>query len=371
MSASDRTLFVVGATHHRTPLELREKLALTPDKLGQFWSSLAKLRGLSEFAVLNTCNRIEFYGVSEDPATVTELQAQFCAFQGFSMAEFETVRQHAIGPEAVRHLLEVSSGIDSQMIGETEILGQVKDAYAEAQTRRSVGPILNRLFQKSFQHAKYVRTNTAITEGQISVANVAVDLAQKIFGQLEKTKILLLGAGEIGEKTARAFQSRGAASLTVASRTFERAMGLAQEFSAAALPFEHVAQHLSDYDVVVCSTAAPSAVITATDVASAMKKRRAQPLFFIDLALPRDVDPAVADLENVFIYNLDDLARIADENRAARENEVRRAREILKEKSEALWKQLGGLVASTTPLSAENTRHPRVDFEFSPQTKPH
>ncbi|HEU5079575.1 MAG TPA: glutamyl-tRNA reductase [Opitutaceae bacterium] len=370
MSTQNRTLFVVGATHHRTPLELREKLALTPDKLSQFWAALAKLRGLSEFAVLNTCNRIEFYGVSEDASTIAELQERFCEFQGFSADEFERVRQQSVGQEAVRHLLEVSSGIDSQMIGETEILGQVKDAYAEAQTRQSVGPILNRLFQKSFQHAKYVRTNTAITEGQISVANVAVDLAQKIFGQLEKTKILLLGAGEIGEKTAKAFQSRGAAGLTVSSRTLERAMGLAREFGAAALPFEHVANRLSDYDVVVCSTSAPHAVITAGDVSAAMKKRRAQPLFFIDLALPRDVDPAVANLENVFIYNLDDLARIAEENRAARENEVRRAREILKEKSEALWKQIGGLVAGSAvaPRAAAAQENP-LSFGLSPNAK--
>jgi glutamyl-tRNA reductase len=342
MAASTRTLFFVGANHHRAPLALRERLALTPDKIGHFYGALAKLHGLSEYAILNTCNRIEFYGVSDDLGTVRDLQDRFCTFQGFSGEEFEQVRQLATGPAVVQHLLEVSAGLDSQMIGETEILGQVKDAYSDAQARRSVGPILNRLFQKSFQHAKFVRTNTAITEGQISVANVAVDLAQKIFGQLEKTKILLVGAGEIGEKTAKAFQSRGAGGLTVASRTFERAMGLAQEFGVAALPFEQVPHHLSEYDVVVCATASPTAVVTAADAAAAIRKRRAQPLFFIDLALPRDVDPAVGGLENVFIYNLDDLARIADENRAAREIEVLRAREILKEKTEGLWKQLGG-----------------------------
>lgn len=351
-------LFVVGASHHTTPIALREKLALTPDKMESFCNSLGRLRGLREYAVLNTCNRVEFYGVAEDELTVRELQTHFCEFQGFSSDEFQSIRQQALGHAAVQHLVEVASGLDSQMLGETEILGQVKGAYAAAQKRQSVGPILNRLFQKTFQHAKYVRTYTAITEGQISVANVAVDLAQKIFGNLSNTRILLVGAGDIGEKTAKAFQSRGAASLTVSSRTLERAMELARVYDAVALPFEHVAHHLSEYDVVVCSTAAPTVVVSETDADAAMKKRRAQPLFFIDLALPRDVDPAVRNLENVFVYNLDDLAQIAEENRAARAVEVGRARDLLKDKAEALWKQVGGGVGiSSHPsfgTSAEN-----------------
>ncbi len=341
-SGSSHLLFLVGVNHHRTPLELREKLALTTDKMEQFCGLLRDLPGLREYAVLNTCNRVEFYGIAENATTLESLENEFCAFQDFPSQEFRNVREFATGSSVVQHLLEVSSGLDSQMLGETEILGQVKTAYADAQRRRSVGPFLNRLFQKSFQHAKYIRTNTAITEGQISVANVAVDLAQKIFGPLEKTKILLLGAGEIGEKTAKAFRSRGAVSLTVASRHIERAVELAQAFDARALPFEHVPHHLFEYDIVVCSTAAPAAVVKAQDTALAMKKRRAQPLFFIDLAIPRDVEPAVGELENVFVYNLDDLARIAEENRVARAAEVSKAKALLRDRSASLWKQVGG-----------------------------
>ena len=358
MAAPLPVLFLVGASHHTTPIALREKLALTADKMESFCGSLRRLRGLREYAVLNTCNRVEFYGVAEDEATLGELQAHFCTFQGFSAEEFRSIRQQILGHAVVQHLVEVASGLDSQMLGETEILGQVKEAYAAAQRRQSVGPILNRLFQKSFQHAKYVRTYTAITEGQISIANVAVDLAQKIFGELSNTRILLIGAGDIGEKTAKAFQSRGAASLTVSSRTLERAMELAQAYDAEALPFENVPHHLSEYDVVVCSTAAPTAVVSERDAEAAMKKRRTQPLFFIDLAMPRDVDPAVRNLENVFVYNLDDLAQIAEENRAARAVEVTRARELLKDKAEALWRQVGGGVGlssyPSTPLSPES-----------------
>lgn len=334
------TLFTLGASHHTTPIELREKLALTADKMNTFCERLNQLAGLREYAVLNTCNRVEFYGLADSTETVTNLQREFCAFQGFSDAEFHAIRQHALNRDAIQHLLEVSSGLDSQMLGETEILGQVKEAYAAAQSRHSTGPVLNRVFQKNFQYAKHVRTHTAITEGQISVANVAVDLATKIFGDLAEARILLLGAGEIGDKTAKAFQSRGARALTVASRRLERAQELATTLGATALPFEQWASHLADFDIVVCSTAAPQTVVTSQSIQAAMKKRPARPLFLIDLALPRDVDPSAAEMENVFLYNLDDLAKIAEENLAARTAEVARAREILIEKANSLWEQI-------------------------------
>ena len=335
-------LFVVGVTHHTTPLELREKLALNEQTLPEFRRELAALPGLREVAVLNTCNRVEFYGVADSPATIETLQMAFCQRQGLPADEFSRIRLQATNDEAVRHLLEVASGLDSQLLGENEIFGQVKDAYAGAQAAGTVGPVLNRVFQKSFQGAKYVRTHTAITEGQISTANVAVDLALTIFGDLSRARVLLLGAGEIGEKTARAFQSRGAAQLTVASRTLQRAMELASQLDAVALPFEHIDRHVAGFDIIVCATAAPRAIVTASAVAAAMKQRPAQPLFLIDLALPRDVEPAAAERENVFLYNLDDLARIAEQNRAAREAEVGKAKAIVAEKTAALWRQLNG-----------------------------
>jgi glutamyl-tRNA reductase len=240
----------------------------------------------------------------------------------------------------VRHLLEVAAGLDSQMLGETEIFGQVKEAYADAQNRGSTGPVLNRIFQKVFQAAKHVRTHTAITEGQVSVANVAVELALNIFGGLRDTRVLLLGAGEIGEKTARAFQSRGAGSLTVASRRFERAMELATALGASAMPFEQRDARLMEFDVIVCATSAPGAVLSLEAVKAAMHRRPARPLFCIDLALPRDVEPATANLENVFLYNLDDLAKIAEQNRAARVAEIVKCRAIVEEKAGALWRQV-------------------------------
>ena len=337
---SSPVLFILGASHHTTPLELREKLALTAARLPAFHQAAATLPGMRELAVLNTCNRVEFYGTADSVETVQRLRATFCEFQSFPAEAFAAISLQATGLAAINHLLSVASGLDSQMLGETEILGQVKDAYAAAQERRTTGPVLNRVFQKAFQHAKYVRTHTAITEGQISVANVAVDLALKIFGDLSTTRILLLGAGEIGEKTAKEFQSRGASTLTIASRTLGRAMELATTMNGSALPWEHVSSRLADYSVVVGSTAAPDVVVTLADTMVAMKTRPAEPLFFIDLALPRDIDAAVAKLENVFLYNLDDLAKIAEENRAARAAEVVHARKIVIEKASALWKQI-------------------------------
>lgn len=354
-------LFVIGATHHRAPLAVREKLSLSAEGAEALRSELAAIEGLREFAVLNTCNRVEFYGVAASSDAARRVSAAFCARQHFDAAEFEKIRLDLRGRDAVLHLLEVSAGLDSQMIGETEIFGQVKEAYAAAQSRGTTGPVLNRVFQKGFQAAKHVRTHTGITEGQVSVANVAVDLAVNIFGGLTDTRILLLGAGEIGEKTAKAFQSRGAAALTVASRRFERAMELATALGASAMPFDQRDGRLAEFDIVVCATSAPDVIVTHATVRSAMHRRPTQPLFFIDQALPRDVEPTVAEIDNVFLYNLDDLARIAEENRIAREAELAKCRAIVSEKAEALWRQVAPQVESLaappspTPLPQEKT----------------
>jgi len=339
-SSPAKTLFVLGATHHRTPIEVREKLALPPDSLTALHNELVAIEGLNELAPLSTCNRTEFYGVASSPEAIARLRRSFCAQQQFPETQFAPYALELQGRAALQHLFEVASGLDSQLVGETEILGQLKDAYAVAHARRSTGPILNRVFQKAFQAAKYVRTHTAITEGQVSVANVAVELARDIFGRLDKIRILLLGAGDIGEKTARAFQSRGVTSLSVSSRRLDRAMALASDLGAFALPFWLAPAKLADFDIVVCATAAPSTVIASEAVDAAMHRRASQPLFLIDLALPRDIDPRVGDQPNVYLYNLDDLAHIAEENRQARESEIALCRQLLTARTDTLWSRL-------------------------------
>jgi glutamyl-tRNA reductase len=335
---SEPCLFVVGASHHLAPLEVRERLALVSE--AELRADLAAVPGLREFAVLNTCNRVEFYGVGADAEAAAGVQAAYCARQRFSAAEFERIRYRLAGRDAALHLFEVASGLDSQLLGENEIFGQVKEAYAAAQSFGSTGAVLNRVFQKAFQAAKHVRTHTGISAGRVSVANVAVDLASNIFGSLAGARVLVLGTGEIGEGTARAFSSRGAADLAVAGRRAERAAAVASGLGAGTMRFDERDSRLADYDIVVCSTAAPGAVLSTSAVAAAMRRRPARPLLLIDMAVPRDVEASAADLQNVFLYNLDDLAGIAEQNRSLREAEAARCRTILAQRADALWRQV-------------------------------
>jgi len=335
---SEPFLFVIGATHHNAPLEVRERLALASES--DLRADLAGVDSIREFAVLNTCNRVEFYGVGTDESAADRVQAAYCARQKFAVAEFERIRLRLTGRAAALHLFEVASGVDSQLVGENEIFGQVKDAYAAAQAAGSAGSVLNRVFQKAFQAAKHVRTHTGIAAGTVSIANVAVELAADIFGSLGGAKVLVLGTGEIGGMTAKAFASRGAEDLAIAGRRTEAAHEIATGIGAGVLPFGDRESRLAEYDIVVSSTAATDTILSAAAVAGAMRRRPARPLLLIDLAVPRDIDVAAARLENVFLYNLDDLAGIAEKNRAAREAEIARCRVILAERAEGLWSHL-------------------------------
>jgi glutamyl-tRNA reductase len=334
-------LFVVGATHRTAPLEFRERIALGAEAEAGLARELAAMGSLREFVILSTCNRIEIYGVAADQGTPGRVSAAFCALQRVDRADFGQFCLETVGQEAVMHLLEVACGLDSQILGETEILGQVKRAYSAAQARGSAGSVLNRLFQKGFQAAKHARTHTGISTGQVSVANLAVDLASNIFGKLENARVLLLGAGLMGEKSGRAFVSRGAGTLSVSSRRLEAAGELAAKLGCGVLPFEERESRLADWDVVVCSTAAAGTILSANAVRDAMKLRAARPILIVDLAMPRDVEGAAADAGNVFLYNLDDLARITETNRLARAAEAERARQILSRRAESLWRHIG------------------------------
>ncbi len=343
-------LFLVGATHRTAPFGFREKLSLPPEAEAGFSRELLGLRGLREFAILNTCNRVEVYGVATEENVPDQVAAAFCARQHVAPAEFSRFGFVSLDRDAVGHLLEVASGLDSQMLGETEIFGQVKRAYANAQARGTVGIALNRLFQKAFQAAKHIRTSSAVSLGQVSVANVAVELALNVFGRLEGVSLLLVGAGEMGEKSGRAFLSRGANRLTVCSRHRDHAAAVARSLEAQVLPFDEREIRLGDYDIVVCSTSAPGIVITAEAVRGAVAARAGRPQLLIDLAMPRDIAASAADLHGVFLYNLDDLAALAEKNRLARQVEAERSREVLAPRAESLWTQLqlplGGLPAT-------------------------
>ncbi len=359
------TVFLVGVTHRTAPFGFREKLALGVEGEAALAADLKALTEVREFAVLNTCNRVEIYGVATDESAVREVVANFCSLRGVTVGDFESFGFVLGGHDAVEHLLHVASGLDSQILGETEIFGQVKRAYAVAQTRGSAGPILNRLFQKAFQAAKHVRTNTGITTGQVSVANVGVDLALSVFGCIADARILLLGAGEMAEKSARAFQSRGAKHVTVASRSLDRARDLASALGGEAIPFEHRETQLSQFDVVVCSTSSPSTVLSAAAVRQALRARSSRPMLFIDLAMPRDIEASVGEMENAFLYNLDDLAAVAAKNRQARLAEAEAGRGELTPRAHALWRQLH-LQLTTLPGERHTAPGEGVVFPAAP-----
>lgn len=340
MSDVLQSLFVLGTSHHATPLDMRERFALTPPQALQLQLQLHALDGIRECLVLNTCNRLEIYGLADKIERIDEIRSLFCQKQNVPEELFQQYAYSHNNLKALQHVLEVSTGLDSQMVGETEILGQLKTAYANARDAKCTGNVLNRLFEKSFQAAKAARTQTGITRGQISIGNVAVDLASRIFGKLNKSRVLLLGSGEVGEKTAQALKSRGIGDISVSSRTFENAHKLAHSLGGAAIDFEDFTEQLEHFDIIICSTAAPGTLLSCEVMARNMKQRPERPCFLIDLALPRDVDPAVEEVENVYLYNLDDLSNIANENLEARKAEIENAREILKKHAWNLWLQL-------------------------------
>jgi glutamyl-tRNA reductase len=342
-------LVLLGASHHTAPLAVRERLAINGDRATVLAERLHATPGVREFALLNTCNRIELYTVANGSHAIDAVRQTLSEVTGCAPVDLDGVVVQRENHDAIAHLFEVASGLDSQIVGEVEILGQVKDAYDRALDRKWTGPVLNRVFQKTFQAAKHIRTNTSIGAGQISIATVAVDLAGKIFGELDPVKILVVGAGEIGLKTAQAFQSRGARSITVASRTLSKAEEIAAAAGGWAASMAELPEILAKSDIVASSTSSPNAVITRELAAQAMKHRAGRPLFLVDLALPRDIEPDCGGIPNVYLYNLDDLAQIAETNLAQRQAEVAKCRAILAQRTAQLWPQVAHSLGTTGP----------------------
>lgn len=336
------SLINFGASHHTTPIEVREHFAIAPERMAEFYQHLRSVSAVEELTVLSTCNRTEIYAVVQDQQAIQALGHSFCNLQSLAPYDLARYGYDWRDRNAVQHLFGVASGLDSLVVGETEILGQVKTAYEIAGEHQALGPVLNRLFQRSFQAAKWIRTNTQIGRGQVSVGTVAVDLALKIFGNLKDSRILVVGAGEISERTITALKSRGARLITVCNRTDQRAMELAKLYGGSALPFDQFSSSISQFDIIICSTSSPTPVLTREMMGDAMKSRSYNPLFLIDLALPRDVDPNLAEMENIYLYNIDDLSQIAAENLAFRQAEMDRCREVLASRAEDFWRNVVG-----------------------------
>ena len=323
-------LICLGLNHRTAPVDVRERFAVPEPKLGEAAGQLRALDGLAEGVVISTCNRTEYYAVAADPdAGLAALREHFKSQAG-----------EALGPEHLYdrsetevawHLCRVVSGMDSMVLGETEIFGQVKRAYKAALEAGHTSGLLNKLFQRAFAVGKKVRTATGIQIGQTSVGSVAVDLAEKIFGHLRSSRVMVLGAGEMSRITAQSLQSRGANSIFVANRSYDRAEALAQELNGQAVRFDDWHLVLQEVDVVISSTGAPHALVRPEHVEAVRRKRRFRPLFMIDIAVPRDIDPAVGEIEEVYLYDIDTLEQIANKGRERREEQVRECDLIIEE----------------------------------------
>ena len=325
-------LVAVGLSHQTAPVELRERFAFTPGKLGPALVELRERPGVGEGVILSTCNRTELYAISECERG-RPLVSFLASTGGMSFPDLERHLYHHREAAAVEQLFRVAAGIDSMVVGEYQVLGQVKEALEAAREHESAGPLLGTLFETALSVGKRARTETAIGRGAFSVGGCAVELARQIFGTLGGKHILVIGAGKMSEATARNLISAGASTVFVANRTFQRAQELAAEFSGKAVHLEALPEALKEADIVISSTAAPHPILTEQQVGAAMRARRNAPLFLIDIAVPRDIDPAAAQLDNVYLYDIDDLSSVVAEDASARRREVARVEAIISQET--------------------------------------
>lgn len=323
-------LITLGLSHHHAPLEARERLAFTQADVNAALQRLHGLPGVTEAALLSTCNRTEIFAVVENPEDARLIdwwRRERQAPEGLIEKFLYTHRDLS----AVTHGLRVAAGLDSMVIGEPEILGQMKDAYARASEVKTLGPVLGRLFQHSFAVAKMVRNQTQIGAHPVSVAYAAVQMAKRIFGDLSGQTALLIGAGEMTSLIARHLRGQGVARIVVANRSLERAEKLAREIHGYAIALSDLPSYLADADLIVSSTAARGYVLTKDAILRSRGKRRRKPVFMIDLAVPRDIEPAVTDLEDIYLYTVDDLRNVITENLKLREESAKQAEVLVRD----------------------------------------
>jgi glutamyl-tRNA reductase len=331
------SVVVIGLSHRTSPVELRERFAFAEEKIPGALKSLRESGLASEAVIVSTCNRVEIYAaIALAPETAfAELKKFLITQHAFDGALGDELYFFA-EPHSLHHLFKVASGLDSMVIGETEIFGQLKKAYELAFQHKHTGARLNKAFQRAFNVAKHIRTETNIQRGSVSVMSAAVELAEKIFSSLAEHEVLVIGAGETSEKTARALLSRGARGVIVTNRSPERATALAAELGGRAVPFEQWPDEFEQIDIAISSTAAPHHILDRAKLEPLMKRRKHRPLLLIDIAVPRDIDPVVSELDNVYLYNVDDLQSIADDYLNLRKEEVARCEKIIAGKVAAL-----------------------------------
>jgi glutamyl-tRNA reductase len=340
-------LFVAGLSYKTAPVSIREQLAVRAGQLKCYGCRL-KLRGnLSELVLVSTCNRVEIYGVG--PWIQGRANALFQELAGNDV-DFSSYLYVKEGQEAIEHLFSVASGLDSMVIGETEITGQIKQAYQAAQEAKLTGRITNRLFQAALQTAKEIRTQTGIGRGTTSVGSVAVELAERIFDRnLSDRTVMIIGAGKMGEACVRHLAKKAARAVLVANRSFDKAQDLAKEIGGRAVQFEELLSAMQEVDIVVSSTGCPHTILNRDDVARVMSLRKNRPLFLVDIAVPRDIDADVQHLPNVYLYNVDHLEAIVRENVLLRQKELAGCHSIIADRAAALMARFSAPRKDETP----------------------
>jgi glutamyl-tRNA reductase len=336
-------LHALGINHHSAPLEVREKLAFPPERQPDALADLAAQPGVAEAVLVSTCNRTEIYCRADDPAVARAWLARAGERAGVRIEG--SIYCHA-DDEAVRHAFRVASGLDSMVLGEPQILGQVKQAVRAAEQAGTLGTLLGRLFQQTFSVAKQVRTETALGAQSISISAAALRLAQNVFGDLSRTRLLLVGVGEIVELAATYFAAQQPQAIVVANRTLARGEAFAEKFTATAIGLDAIASRLHEFDVVVSGTAASEPILTRAMVEAALKARRRRPMFIVDLAVPRDVEASVAKMGDVFLYTIDDLGGIVQQGMESRHAAVADAEAIVARQVQAFRAWQGARAAA-------------------------
>ena len=344
----EKTVVLLGLNHKTAPIDIRERFSFSPEQVTSTLNALQREAGLVECALLSTCNRTEFYAVPETSAeagmeTLTRFLNQDTQLPA---EELDKILYRQRGSLAVNHLFSVSSGLDSLVVGENQILGQVRRAYLQAQEASFTGPVLERLFPWALRVGKKARSETDIAKGASSVSAAAVELAQKIFGEMTGRNVLLLGMGKMGKKSLMLLNKAGVKEVKIVNRTLQKAEELAEQCGGTAVPFEELDEALTKVDILIASTGAPHYIVTKERISKVIRQRRGKPLFLIDIAVPRDIDPACGEVENAYLYNIDDLQAVVDKNLARRHSEAQAVLSIVEAATKDFCKDLSGRKAS-------------------------
>lgn len=345
-------VLVVGLNHNTADVEVREKLAFNGEKLPEGLKRLKSLPEVKEAVIISTCNRVEMYTCVDEPERASQSILGFLGdFHGLQSGPLQKSLYFRQDSEGIKHIFRVASSLDSMVLGEPQILGQVKDAFAFSLKHKSTGVLMNKLLKKAISVAKRVRTETKIAENAVSISFAAVELARKIFTDLTGKSVLLLGAGEMAELAAMYLKTNGVKEIVVANRTYERGCELANQFAGRPVKFETFTDEMLHSDIILCSTGAPTYVVNKPDVHRIMKERKQKPMFMIDISVPRNIDPNINGLENVYLYDVDDLQGVVDSNMGERKKEAEKAESIIKDEVEVFERWISSLDSVPTIVS--------------------